>query len=79
MKFFRHSIRNALCSVPNFIEWFIEEDLNIRNVKYCSSHLKFFFFFFIKTKEVIFPEVTMAIIVENTSTKYLQCIKYDNS
>ena len=36
-------------------------------------------FFFIKTKKMIFPEVTMAIISENTSAKCLQCIKYDNS
>ena len=36
-------------------------------------------FFFIKTKKMIFPEVTMAIISENTSEKCLQCMKYDNS
>ena len=36
-------------------------------------------FFFIKTKETLFLEVTMTIISENTSTKFIQCIKYDNS
>ena len=36
------------------------------------------FFFFIKTKKIIFLEVTMTI-GENTSSKCLQCIKYDNS
>ena len=35
-------------------------------------------FFFIKKKR-IFLEVTMTITGENTSTKRLQCIKYDNS
>ena len=37
------------------------------------------FFFFIKTKKMIFLEVTVTIISENTSTKCLQGIKYDNS
>ena len=37
------------------------------------------FFFFIKTRKMVFLEVTMTIIVENASTKCLQCIKYDNS
>ena len=37
------------------------------------------FVFFIKTKKMIFLEVTMTIIGENTSIKCLQCIKYDNS
>ena len=60
---FRNSIRNALCSAPSFIEWFILKDLDIRNVKYCSSHLKFCFF--IKTKKMIFLEVKMTIIGEN--------------
>ena len=36
------------------------------------------FFFFIKTKKIIFLEVTMTI-GENTSSKCLQCIKYDTS
>ena len=35
-----------------------------------------FFFFFIKTKKMIFREATMTIIGEKT-TKCLQCIKYD--
>ena len=39
----------------------------------------FFFFFFIKTRKMVFLEVTMTIIDENASTKCLQCIKYDNS
>ena len=39
----------------------------------------FLFFFFIKTKKMIFLEVTMTTIGENTSKKCLQCIKYDNS
>ena len=37
------------------------------------------FVFSIKTKKMIFLKVTMTIIGENTSTKCLQCIKYDNS
>ena len=36
------------------------------------------FVFFIKTKKMIFLEVTMTIIGENTS-KCLHCIKYNNS
>ena len=36
-------------------------------------------FFFIKTKEMIFAEVKMTVIGENTSTKCLQCNKYHNS
>ena len=44
MKFFRNSIRNAPYRAPNFIEWLIVKDLDIRNVKYCGSHLKFCFF-----------------------------------
>ena len=59
----------------NLIEWFIVKDFDIRNVKYCSPH----FAFFIKTKKMIFLEVTMTTIGENTSKKCLQCIKYDNS
>ena len=35
--------------------------------------------FFIKTKEMVFLEVTMTIIGENASKKCLHCIKYDNS
>ena len=77
MKFFRNSTRNAPYSATNFIEWFIVKDLDIRNVKYCGSHLKFVSF--TKTKKIIFLEVTMTIIGENTLTKCLQCIKYDNS
>ena len=52
-------------------------DLDIRNVKYYGSHLKFVLL--IKTKKMIFLEVTMTIIDEYTSTKCLQCIKYDDS
>ena len=70
MKFFRNSIRNATYSAPNFIEWFTVKDFNI-NVKYCDSHK---FCFFIKTKKMIFLEVTMTMIGEDTSTKCLQCI-----
>ena len=46
-------------------------------MKYCGSHLTFYFF--IKTKKMVFLEVTVTIIGENTSIKCLQCIKYDNS
>ena len=67
MNFFRNSIRNAPYSAPNFIEWFIVKDLDIRNVKYCGSHFKFCFFIKKrKTKKTIFLEVTMTIIGENT-------------
>ena len=62
---------------PNFIEWFVVKDLDIRNVKHCGSHLKFCFF--IKANKIMFLEVTVTIISENTSTKCLQGIKYDNS
>ena len=41
---FQNSIRNASYSAPIFIEWFIVKDLDIRNVKYWGSHLKFYFF-----------------------------------
>ena len=67
MKFFRNSTRNAPYSAPNFIEWLIVKDLDIRNVKYCGSHSKSVSF--IKTKKIIFLEVTMTIIGENTSIK----------
>ena len=40
--------------------------------------LTFKVFFFIKTKKMVFLEVTMTIIGENISTKCLQCIRYDN-
>ena len=76
MKFLRNSVRNAPYSAPNFTEWFIANNLDIRNVKYCGSYLKFFFF--VKTKKMIFFKVTI-IIGENRSTKCLQCIKCDNS
>ena len=69
--------RNAPYSTPDFIEWFIVKDLDIRNVKYCGSHLKFCCF--INTKKIIFLKVEMTIIGENISTNCLQCIKYDNS
>ena len=36
-------------------------------------------FFFIETKKMIFLVVTVTTIGKNTSTKCLQCIKYDNS
>ena len=78
MKFLRNSIGNAPYNAPNFIEWFIVKDWDIRNVKYCGSHLKGFFFF-IKTRKMVFLEVTVTIIDENASRKCLQCIKYDNS
>ena len=77
MKFFRNSIRNAPYHAPNFTEWFIVKDLDIRKIKHGGSHLKFFFF--IKTKKMIFVEVSVTIIDENKLTKRLQCIKYDNS
>ena len=41
--------------------------------------LTFKVLFFIKTKKIIFIEVKMTAIGENTSTKHLQGIKYDNS
>ena len=74
MKFFRNSISNAPYSASNFVEWFIVKDLDIKNVKYCTSQLKFFFFFN-KTKNMIFLEVTVTIIGENTSIKCSQCIE----
>ena len=77
MKFFRNSIRNAPYSAPNFIEWFILKELDIKKVKYCSSHFKLFFFL-IKLKKFIFFKVAMTI-GENTLIKCLQCIKYENS
>ena len=55
MKFFRKSIRNALYSAPNFIEWFIVKNLD---------------FFLVKTKK-IFLEVTVTVFVESTSTECL--------
>ena len=77
MEFFRNSIRNASCSAPILLSgslWRIwtQEMWNI------AAHIQSFIFF-IKTKKVIFVKVTMTIISENTSTKCLQCIKYDNS
>ena len=42
-----------------------------------AAHIQSFVFF-IKTKKMIFLEVTVTI-GEDTSTKCLQCIKYDNS
>ena len=70
MNLFRNSIRSTSYSAANFIEWFIVKDLDIRNVKHRGS---------LKQKKKMFLEETMTIISENTSTKYLQCIKYDNS
>ena len=40
MKFFGNSIKNTPYSAPNFTEWFIVKDLDIRKMKYCDSHLK---------------------------------------
>ena len=76
MKFFRNSIRNAPYSAPNFTEFHCEGF----GLKKCEIlQLTFEVFFFIKTKKMIFLEVTMTTIGKNTSTKCLQCIKYDNS
>ena len=72
MKFFRKS-SEMLPKVPLILL----KNLDIRNMKYCGSHLTFYFF--IKTKKMVFLEVTVTIIGENTSIKCLQCIKYDNS
>ena len=41
--------------------------------------LRLIFLRLIKTKKIIFIEVNMTAIGENTSTKRLQGIKYDNS
>ena len=36
-KLFRGLNRNTLYSIPDFIDWFIGNNLGIRNVKYCGS------------------------------------------
>ena len=72
MEFFKNSIRNAPYSSPNFIKWFIVKDFDIE-IWNIAAHI-YRFVFFIKTKKMIFLEVAVTIIGENTSTKCLQCI-----
>ena len=53
------------------------KDLDIGNVKYCGTHLKFVFF--IKTKKMIFLEVTKTIIGRNTSYSVLKIVIHKES
>lgn len=53
-KFFRGLIRNTLYSIPDFTDWFIGNNLGIRNVKYCGSVAQISSFSFVtKIKKTI--------------------------